>query len=268
MTAMTINDVWLVLLDHLRAINKPIMIDWDIAHKWPEGTLNAFLELGILLPGSASQSIVCHACENHCFMDVLTLPHADPVLTRAFIVCDDPNMQNQMGRVQIPLIRLQQWQGSVKQLSQVIANLLGLADKIAFAVNDPVIKLGMLKAPKGRRWVTLNSLDLSLEINKHSVPIDDVLYFEGEQLVVDQDAIDDLLSREPLTQGKPYIPSVNQREASKLKTQAMYQDWNDEYFRLTKLHPNKSKSWCAKQIAKMDIAQDKDSETIRKNIIK
>jgi hypothetical protein len=265
---MTFNDVLLVLLAHLRAENKPIIIGWDDVQQWPEGTLSTLLGLGFLIPASAAQSIECHACENHCFMDVITLAHAEPDLIRAFIVCDDVDMQSEMGRVQIPLIRLQQWQVSVKQLSQVMADLLGLADKIAFAVNDPVIKLGMLKAPKGRRWVTLNSLDLSLEINKHSVPIDDVLYFEGEQLVVDQDAIDDLLSREPLTQGKPYTLSTNQREASKLKTQAMYKDWSDAYLRLKKQHPTKSNKWCSLQIAKMDIANAKDAETIRKNMVK
>ena len=169
-------------------------------------------------------------------------------------------------RIQIPLVRLQQWQGSVKQLSMVIAGLLGLKDKITFTVDQSVIRLGMLKSPKGRRWVSLNSSDLSLEINQHTLPIDELIYFDDKQLFVDHDCIDDLLNHEPLNQGKRYTPSVDKRATRKLETQAMYQDWNDEYLRLKELHPKKSKVWCSIQISKMSIAKGKDAETIRHNI--
>lgn len=265
---MTFNDVLLELLAHLRAENKPIMISWDSVQQWPDGALNTLLHIGFLILAPAAQSIECNGCENHCFMDVITLPHDDSALTRAFIVCDDMDMQSQMGRVKVPLARLQQWQGSVKQLAKVIADLLGLKDKIAFTANQPVIKLGMLKAKKGRRWVTLNSGDLSLEINQHAIPVDEVLYFEDKQLVIDQNKIDDLLNSESLNQGKKYTPSTNKREAGKRKTQAMHQDWKDEYLRLKKQHPNKFNTWRSIQISKMDIAKGRNSETIRIIMVK
>lgn len=265
---MTFNDVLLELLAHLRAENKLIMVSWDSVQQWPEGALNAFLQFGFLIPAPAAQSIECNACENHCFMDVINLTHNDPALIRAFIVCDDAEMQSQMGRVKIPLLRLQQWQGSVKLLSQVVADLLGLKDKITFTANHPVIKLGMLKAQKGRRWVTLNGSDLSLEINQRTIPVDELLYFDGKQLVIDQNSIYDLLNSESLDKGKKYTPSTTKREASKLGTQAMYQDWKDEYLRLKEQHPNKPDTWCAAKIFKMDIAKGRDAETIRKNMIK
>jgi len=263
---MTFNDVLLDVLVRLRAENKPILIDWDAVQYWSEPILDYFLELGLLSPASSAQSIGCISCENHCFMDVITLPHDDPALSRAFIVCDGENMQSQIGRVQIPLVRLQQWQSSVKQLARVIADLLAFKDKIEFSANQSTIKLGMLKSSKGRRWVSLNCVDLSLVINQHSVPVEDVLYFENEQLLIDSDCIDDLLNRETLIQGKAYKPSVNKREAKKLETQAMYQDWKDAYIVLSQSHPSKPKTWCSIQIAKMDIAKGKDSETIRKNM--
>ena len=266
---MTYNDVLVDLLAHLlHAESKPIMIGWDSVQHWPEGVLNALLQLGILIPASAAQSIECHACDNHCYMDVINIIHDDPALTRAFIVCDDADMQSQMGRVKIPLLRLQQWQGSVKQLSQVIADLLGLKDKITFTANQAVIKLGMLKANKGRRWVTLNCIDLSLEINQYKKPIDELLYFDGQQFVIDQNSIDDLLNSESLNSGKKYTPSTIKREASKLETQAMYQDWQDAYLRLNKEYPNKANTWYAAKIFKMDIAKGRDAETIRKNMVK
>jgi len=91
--------------------------------------------------------------------------------------------------------------------------------------------------------------------------------FENEQLFIDSDCIDDLLNRPPLQQDKTYTPSTNKRDARKLETLAMYQDWKDAYLKLSKQHPDKSKTWCSIQIAKMDIARGKDSETIRKNRI-
>jgi hypothetical protein len=266
---MTFNEVLLELLAKLRAENKPILIGWDAVQLWSEHVFDSFLEFGLLYPASSAQSIECIACENNCFMDIIALPHNDPVLSRAFIICDDAEMQSQIGRVQVPLVRLQQWQSSVKQLARVIADLLDFKDKIEFTANQSTIKLGMLKSSMGRRWVSLNCADLSIVINQHSVPVDDVLYFENQQLFIDRDCIDDLLNRRPLQQDKTYTPSTNKREAKKLETQAMYQDWKDEYLRLKTLHPKRSdiQTWSSKKIAKMDIAKGKSSEYIRKNMI-
>ncbi len=264
---LTFNDLLLDLLAKLRAVNKPVLISWDTVQLWPDDALTSFLQLGLLSPASAAQSIECTACEKRCFLDITTLPHDDPVLTRAFIVCDDADMQSQIGRVQIPLIQLQQWQGSIKLLAKVIAELLGLKDKIEFTANQSDIKLGMLKGAKGRRLVSLSCSDLSLKINKHVVPIAEVVYFEEKQLLIDQDCIDDLLNRKPLNQSKTYSSSIDRREARKRETKAMYQDWNDAYLRLEKMHPDKSKKWCSMQIAKMDISKDKSAEYIRKNMI-
>ncbi len=260
---MTNNDVLAGLLVALRAHNKPLIVSRDSVHQWPDDLLDTLLELGFLTPIASAQSIECLTCENRCFMDVITLPHDN----RAFIVCDDEVMQSQVGRIAIPLERLKQWHYSVKQLAQVIAELLGLKDTIKFSADQPIIKLGMLKGLKGRRWLTLNTLTLSLEVNKHTIAVDDVLYFEDGQLMIDHACIDGLLNSEPLNQGKAYIPSINKREAKKLETQAMYQDWKDAYIVVSQSHPDKSKSWCSLQIAKMDIAKDKDAETIRKNMI-
>jgi len=264
---MTFNDVLFDLLAKLRAENKPILIGWETVHCWPDNALDAFIQIGLLSSASAAQSIECSACDKCCFMDVINLPHDDPTLSRAFIVCDDADMQSQIGRVQVPLIQLQQWQSSVKQLAIVIADLLSFKDKIEFTANQPTIKLGMLKSSIGQRWVSLNCADLSIVINQNSVPVDDVLYFENEQLFIDYDCINDLLNRHQLQQGKIYTPSTNKREAKKLETQAMYKDWNDAYLKILKSHPTKSKKWCSMKIAKMDIAKDKDSETIRRNLI-
>tara|TARA_R110002073_G_scaffold331785_1_gene516980 strand:- start:1490 stop:2296 length:807 start_codon:yes stop_codon:yes gene_type:complete len=266
MASMTFNDVLKELLGYLRATDHPILIGWDAIQQWPESALDKLLQAGILTVASSAQSIECHACEKHCFMDVITPVNTQAVSTRAFIVCEDTDMQSQIGRVRIPLERLQQWQSSAKQLSQVIADLLGVEDKITCQPEQSLIRIGMLKSLKGRRWITLNVSDLTLVINQHPIQIEEVLYYENEKLVLDDARVNDLLNRDPLSKGKQYTPSTEKRAVRKLETQAMYKDWNDEYLRLKKQSPNKTKTSCAYKISKMDIAKDKSAGTIRKNL--
>ena len=61
-------------------------------------------------------------------------------------------------------------------------------------------------------------------------------------------------------------PKIIRRETRKLATQAMHEDWQKEYLRLKKEKPGRTKRRGAEKIAKMDIAQGRASETIRKNM--
>jgi hypothetical protein len=72
---------------------------------------------------------------------------------RAFIVCQDPDQQDHMGRITVPLPRLQQWQTSAKQVASVIAGLLGVEDKPVFQQGSASYKLAMLKGKKVKRDV-------------------------------------------------------------------------------------------------------------------
>ena len=65
-----------------------------------------------------------------------------------------------------------------------------------------------------------------------------------------------------------YTPSKAKREARKLETQAMHASWRKEYRELKRSKPGKPDTWYSQQIAKMDIAQDRDPETIRKHMKK
>ena len=64
---------------------------------------------------------------------------------------------------------------------------------------------------------------------------------------------------------KSYKPSNVKREAGKLKTQKMYQTWQKKYRELVKIHGHKNMSgeWYSQQIAKLEIAEGRDSDTIR-----
>jgi len=181
---------------------------------------------------------------------------------RAFVVCDDPEMQDEMGRINIPLDHLKQWKTSAKLVAKVIAELLDLDYQLDRKKQPANIKLGMLPSRQGRRWVSINVHPLSLEINQRSAPIEEVLYFDGDELLLDRSRINEMLLAAPLQQGKPYTPSTSKREAGKRKTEAMHQDWHDSYLRLKRQHPDKSETWISEQIEKMPIAMGKAAKTI------
>ena len=48
----------------------------------------------------------------------------------------------------------------------------------------------------------------------------------------------------------------------------MHASWQKKYRELKRSKPGKTDTWYAQQIAKMDIAQGRDAETIRKNMKK
>ena len=259
----TLNHALVALFEHIASSSKPIIIDYETAHKWHSEALKSFIRLGLISTASAAQSIECKGCENHCFIDVITRKYDS--VTRTFVVCEDSEIQSQIGRLEVPIEHLKQWQSSTKHLAKVVSHLLGFDDNHHKTIKDK-IQLGMMKSTKGRRWVSLQFEPLSLEINQYLIPIKELLYFEGEQFLIDRLRVDELLERTPQTNTKEYTPSTDKREARKLKTKAMYQDWNDAYLKLKRDKPNASDSWCAKQIAKMDIAQGKSAGTIVKNM--
>lgn len=253
------------LMAHVDASDAPVSLGWDELQQWQqEGVLEVFIGLGLLEMDVKAKSLVCSGCEQQCFMPVYLTDDEQ----RAFIVCDDPDRQSQMGRVAVPLVRLQQWRVSARQFAEVVAGLLGFDSKPDFHKASASYRLGMLKSKGGRRWVSITVQPLAVEINRQTVPLADLLYFSGESLELDQPRIDELINAIPSDAGVAYTPDTSKREARKLATQAMYQNWHDEYLVLQRRHPGKSDIWYSLQIAKLPIAQGKDSETVRKNMKK
>lgn len=85
-------------------------------------------------------------------------------------------------------------------------------------------------------------------------------------------AIDDYLlaqrDRASAVASNSFAPSTTQREIRKLATQKQYQAWQKAYRVLKRKHRNKPDSWFEKQIAKMDIANGRDADTIGKHMKK
>lgn len=266
---MTLNDVLLSLLEPMGATGEAHLVTWNTVQQWPVDALERMLETGILTTAKPAQSIECQGCENRCFMEVHLLSGEDKKPARAFVVCDDPEKHEQMGRIEIPLERLQQWKVTALQLTKVIAGLVGIECKAEDRHGLSNIRIGMVKGKNGRRWLSLNKTPLTLEINDHHLPLEEVLFFEDAALAIDRMRIDQLIDKAPGSDGKKYKPSTEKREAGKRKTEAMREDWREEYLKLRREYPDTvrfSDSWIAKKIAKLDIAQGRNSETIRKNM--
>lgn len=82
-------------------------------------------------------------------------------------------------------------------------------------------------------------------------------------------AIDEYLITQQITVSlTTAMPNNAKREARKLDTQAMYKQWCKEYRILKKNRPNMSDVWYSQQIAKMEIAHDRNANTIRKQMKK
>lgn len=90
---------------------------------------------------------------------------------------------------------------------------------------------------------------------------------EGIGIAIDEHLIAKRITTSP-TAGNHYTPSNARREARKLDTQAMYEQWRKEYRMLKKNRPNMTDVWYSQQIARLEIARGRDAETIRKQITK
>ena len=258
---MTDDQALMALLERLSAFDKPVNFCFDELQTWPPAAFKSLTQSKLLIKSVQAQSLECHGCELGCFMSVVLTDDAE----RAFIVCEEPEQQRYMGRVSVSLPRLQQWQSSSRHVAALVARLLGLEVKPEYIKESAIYKLGMLRGNKGRRWAILTTQPLALLINQQSLPVSDLLYFDNGVLVIDRLRVDDLLNMLPNNNGKPYTSDTSKQTARKLATQAMYQNWCDKYQKLKHQYSNKSDAWYSMQIAKLAIAQNRSSETIRKN---
>jgi len=251
------------LLGAIARSQAKILVDYDTAQGWQEGVLCVLIEQGLLKKAPAATSLECRGCEEHCFSDVVVRTNGDSI--RAHIVCEVPERQSEMGLVNVPTERLQQWQSSPVMLARFIAGELGL-DSIDIANKDSAIHLGMLQSPHGRRRVSLVIDTFSLDINQSAIPLAELLFVENSAVVLDHRRIQSVLSLKSKAADKSYQPNIDKQELRKQATKAMRQDWRDAHEKLQREHPGKSKKWYSIRIASLPVALGRDSETIRRQL--
>jgi len=256
------NTVLVDLLARFAATDGQLHIGFDEVKQWPAELLTLLTKAGLLAKGVQASSLICNGCEHNCFEPVAFTPNAQ----RAFITCGHPDQQEYIGRIAIEPHRLKQWSLEAAYVAGVTATLLGFTDKPTYNSERDNYTLGMLKSPNGRRAVSLEISPLVLTVNQHPLALEELLYIEDKALHIDSEAITYALSTKPPSTNDQYTPNSNKRQASKLATQAIYADWQNEFLRLKQANLGKSDVWIAAKIARSPFGQGKSSETIRKNM--
>lgn len=262
---MRLSEALTELLASLDAGGGTALFGFDLVQAWDEGVLEALNECGLLVPAGIAQSIECHGCEERCLEDVVTRQSPTGTVD-AFVVCHVADKQAEMGRIPIRAERLQQWRSGIEQLADFLASSMGIERPVDAGQASSTIRLGMLKGPNGRRWVSLSASPLTVSVNQQVVPVNELVFAESGKIAVDLPRIQHLLNLSIAPTGKDYVPNVDRREARKRATQAMYQDWQDAYTKLLESHPGRNAGWYARRIERMDIANGRNWETIRKRL--
>lgn len=254
-----LENVFPALLGYLSA-EKDFVAGWEQLRHWPDGAIDVLVTAGLLKPENTATVIECMGCFEHCLMPV-TVQHG-----KAFVMCGDPNF----GRVKIPQECLQQWQISRAGLAKWFAGKLRIKEKPELDKVTGDYKIGNFKAGKRVGLLVLGFADgVVLKAGGHVLPLIEVLEVTTGRLGVDQLAVANLVDLPVVVEKKPrYQPSEIKREHGKLKTAERNKKWRAEYLKLKKANPDKSDTWISQKIAKMDIADGKDSETIRRNMVR
>lgn len=246
--------------------DKTCVVGWEQLQYWPKGTVEAFVQAGLLKSAPAANQIECNACPERCLMPVHVLPAQNRQAGRAFVVCDQ---RDDMGRIKVDFARLQQWHTSQSQLALWLAQELEIKSKPILDKTSGVYQLGSVQWKKRLSSLELVFAgDMFLRSAGHDLPLLEAVDFVGDIPKVDRTVVLNFVDLPPVTaKVERYNLSIARREAGKLDTQAMRQDWQKEYKKLKKEHPDKPNTWIALKIAKMDIAQGRDAETIRKRMV-
>ena len=241
-------------------------VAWEQYREWPHDAIAVFRQSGWIQPAEAASTVECPGCEANCFMPVIVREAIGDGGARAYVNCD---RRDDMGRIKVAMDRLQQWQITAMRVARWIAGQLELRSKPKTGQVHGAISIGSLRGHKQRRRLEL-VVDgpASLRVSSHCLPLTEAIVLENGQPELDRNAIMDLVDRPIRHASNGGHPSTSQREASKRTTQARYASWREAYRKLRQKHRNMSDVWCARQIAKTDIAQGRSADTIRKQLKK
>ncbi len=241
-----------------------ILISTEELHQWSHEAVRAMKKQRLIVKARPATSATCPGCERNCVMPVHTLP-ATVGHPSSFIVCDK---RSDINRVTVSPKRLIQWQCSGDLVSAFAASSLDLRRPARQTDSAGRWEIGMVLGDKGSHMLCLTaSGTVDLVAGNNMVSLAEFVEFHDGVYLLDAAQIRRLVDA-ALTADNRYTPSNVRLEARKLDTQAMYETWRKEYRALRKKRPDMSDVWCSRQIAKMDIAHGRDSETIRKQMKK
>ena len=260
---MTPLEALLELLERVEASRgaAALVNEEELGH-WPIVAVQAMKSHKLLVKASPAASVVCPGCEQECTMSVHTLSSRTGA-TASFVVCDK---RDDINRVAVSAERLRQWRCGAEAVGRFVAQSLGLRSGNQRKADAGLWELGVAMGKKRSQIVCLRANEaLELVAGLNAVPLAELVRFGADGYSVDGEVIRQLADM--ATTGDPrHTPSNARREVRKLDTQAQYESWRKEYRVLKKQHSGMSDVWYSQRIAKMDTAQGKSAETIRKHM--
>ena len=237
--------------------------DKDLLH-WPRAAVKAMKSQKLIVKARPASSAICPGCESNCVMPLHTLPAAAGPHA-SFILCDK---RSDINRIPVPAERLIQWQCSPDLVSGFVASCLGLRRQAIKKDAAGRWEIGIVFGDKRSQMLSFEASGiLTLVAGSSKVPLAEFIKFNKGAYSLDTVQVR-RLADSATTADNRYTPSKARMEARKLDTQAMYESWRRAYRALQRKRPGMSNVWYSQQIAKMDIAQGRNAETIRKRMKK
>jgi hypothetical protein len=260
---MTPLDAIFELLARLGASNgAAVLVSEEELSHWPLAAVKAMKSQKLLRKARPAASVVCPGCEQECVMPVNTLP-AGPLGPRSFIVCDK---RDDINRVAVAAERLTQWQCDTDAVCGFAAQSLGLRRSERPPVGAELWEIGIATGHKRSQMLCLRADgQLAMVAGSNAIPFSELVGYRNGRYSLDQPMIRRQVDA-AATADNRYTPTNARREARKLNTQAMHQSWRKAYRALKRSRPKMSDVWYSRQIAKMDIAEDRNAGTIKKNM--
>jgi hypothetical protein len=241
-----------------------VLVSNEELSQWPAAAVAAMKSQRLLRRAQPSSSAICPGCERACVMPVHSLSWSSRAAA-SFIVCDK---RSDINRVAVFAERLKQWRCDADAVCGFIAASLGLRRSDQHPADAGLLNIGIASGDKRSQMLCLQPKgDLALVAANNAVPLAELIGYRDGEYSVDGDMIRQVVDS-ATTADPRYTPSNARREARKLDTQAMYEDWRKAYRDLKKQRRNMSGVWYSKQIAKQDIAAGRSAETIRKHMKK
>ncbi len=241
-----------------------VFVSGEELSQWPVPAVAALKSQKLLVKTRPARSVVCPGCERECVMPVHTLPRAGSAAV-SFVVCDK---RDDINRVPVSAERLTQWRCDAEAVCGFITKSLGLRRSEQHSTELALWNIGIARGEKRSQILTLRAdSELSLVAGDKAVPLAELVSFGDGRYSVDASTARELVDAAS-TADPRYTPSNARREARKLDTQAMYEEWRKAYRQLKRQHPHMSDVWYSRQIAKMDIATRRNSDTVRKHMKK
>jgi hypothetical protein len=258
-------DVLIELLDRVGANQgAAILVTDDELRQWPSEAVKAIKSQKLATRARPATSTICPGCEEECVMPVHT-PLAAAGSEASFIVCDK---RSDINRVPVSASRLIQWQCNADLVCGFIAARLGLRRGGTQAAHADLWEIGIAAGDKRSQMLCLQADNgLTPVVADIRMPLAELIVFCDGRYSLDGAIIRRMVDA-ATTADSRYTPSQIKREARKLDTQEMYSSWQKAYRNLKRNKPGKTDNWYAQKIAKTDIAQGRDPETIRKNMKK